>query len=414
MNDFNCIGCNYNSGEYKGLKGYVPHFSGNFWWSNTNYIKTLKKVSENYSEINFHSNRHQSEKWLLSNRNQVKHYCLFHSQINHYEIFFPKENYVHYNYDLLKKEYDLQKTNKKYRVKLICNWDTSEIICKEWSDMCENEFTWKNIEITWDNRNIDYYVIINKPLYNDYYDPSKTIVFQMEPWVYDQKCNWGVKTWGEWSIPDEKNFLSVNGRKNNTHNNAFWQLGLKLPQLLDFKFEKMDKISSICSAKYFDPGHILRIDLLKYIESKNDLKIDIYNKDNSLKWRNYKFPVSLYKDKYKGIVNYKYYFMMENNFEENFITEKIWEPILCETLVFYFGCPNVSTYINPLAYVELDVTDFEKCYQTIKQAIEEDLWSQRIDIIRQEKAKILNELAFFPKIQRIIEDYERNKKEVTI
>jgi hypothetical protein len=145
---------------------------------------------------------------------------------------------------------------------------------------------------------------------------------------------------------------------------------------------------------------------LKFIESKNDLKIDIYNQNNNFEFSNYKGPVSLYTDKYKGMVNYKYYFMMENNFEENFITEKIWEPILCETLVFYYGCPNVSTYINPLAYVELDINDFEKCYQTIKQAIEEDWWSQRIDIIRQEKKKILNELAFFPTIQKIIQKNE--------
>lgn len=408
LNDYNCLGCNYINQENN------HHFSGNFWWSNTNYLKTLKKVSEIYSEMNFHLHRHQSEKFLLSNMEQAKYYCLFHSNINHYEAVFPKEKYNHYNYDLLKKEYDLQKINKKFRVKLICNWDTSESVCKEWSDMCENDFTWKNIEITWKNINIDYYVIINKPLYNDYYDPSKTIIFQMEPWVNDEKCNWGVKTWGEWSVPDETKFLSVYGRKNNTYNNAFWQLGLKLPQLLDFKFEKINKISSICSSKYFDPGHILRIDLLKYIEEKNDLIIDIYNKDNSLKWRNYKFPVTPHKDKYKGIVNYKYYFMIENNFEENFITEKIWEPILCETLVFYYGCPNVSKYINPLAYVELDITDFEKCYQTIKQAIEEDWWSQRIDIIRQEKEKILNELAFFPRIQKIIEDNERSKKDSEI
>jgi hypothetical protein len=46
--------------------------------------------------------------------------------------------------------------------------------------------------------------------------------------------------------------------------------------------------------------------------------------------------------------------------------------------------------------------DFEGSYRTIKTAIEEDWWSQRISIIRQEKQKILNELAFFPTIERII------------
>jgi hypothetical protein len=81
----------------------------------------------------------------------------------------------------------------------------------------------------------------------------------MEPWINDETKNWGVKTWGEWAIPDENKFLSVNGRKQNTHNNAFWQLGLYLSDLVNFSYEKINKISSICSSKYFDPGHIIRI-----------------------------------------------------------------------------------------------------------------------------------------------------------
>jgi hypothetical protein len=94
--------------------------------------------------------------------------------------------------------------------------------------------------------------------------------------------------------------------------------------------------------------------------------------------------------------------MVENNYEENFITEKLWEPILCETLVFYYGCPNVAYYINPDAYVQLDMNDFEKSYEIIKLAIEEDWWNQRIEAIRREKKKILDELAFFPVIENIV------------
>jgi hypothetical protein len=44
----------------------------------------------------------------------------------------------------------------------------------------------------------------------------------------------------------------------------------------------------------------------------------------------------------------------------------------------------------------------------IKQAIEEDWWSQRIEIIRKEKRKILDELAFFPTIDKIISQHIEN------
>ena len=110
-------------------------------------------------------------------------------------------------------------------------------------------------------------------------------------------------------------------------------------------------------------------------------------------------------------MSYKYYFMIENNYERNFITEKIWEPILCESLVFYYGCPNVSDYINPLAYVQLDINDYEKSFQIIKQAIAEDWHSQRLNIIKAEKKKILEKLAFFPVISEIITEYIHNHKQ---
>jgi hypothetical protein len=273
--------------------------------------------------------------------------------------------------------------------------------------MCENKFKWKNYELVWTHvkEDVDYYVIINRPHNDDYFDPKRTIVFQMEPWVNDTNKSWGVKTWEKWADPNPNDFLAVRGRKTECHNNAFWQLELKLNDFQNLElFEKTKEttISSICSSKYFDEGHIARIDFLKFLEAKGDLQLDIYNKDNNHCFTNYRGPLSPYVDKSKGISPYKYYFMIENNFEKNFITEKIWEPILCETLVFYYGCPNVSDYIDPKAFVLLDITDFEKSYQIIKQALSEDWWSQRIDIIRQEKCRILNELAFFPTINKII------------
>lgn len=58
--------------------------------------------------------------------------------------------------------------------------------------MCEHieSFRWKNIIITSNDANIDYYVIINYPQKNSFYDPSKTIVFQMKLWVHNPDLNW--------------------------------------------------------------------------------------------------------------------------------------------------------------------------------------------------------------------------------
>ena len=100
------------------------------------------------------------------------------------------------------------KKKDEIKVKMLCNWTNSKQLCEEWNKMTQGDYTWNNIKLTWENDNdnindnidnIDYWVIINKPPPNEYYNPAKTIIFQMEPWVNDPTKNWGVKTWGEWA-----------------------------------------------------------------------------------------------------------------------------------------------------------------------------------------------------------------------
>jgi GR25 family glycosyltransferase involved in LPS biosynthesis len=292
--------------------------------------------------------------------------------------------------------------NKRFRVKMICNWCSSKDLCDEWNRMSKGNYRWNDIEITWDDKNIDFYVIINKPMGDEYYIPERTIIFHMEPWCYDEKQKWGVKTWGQWANPDESKFLQVRSHKK-FYNNGFWQLGLTYNDLKTISIEKTKLLSTICSSKYFDPGHIKRIDFLKYIENKNDdvVTIDIYNQDNEHNFKSYKGPHPKNNKEY-GILPYKYYFMPENNEEKNFMTEKIWEPLLTETLCFYWGCPNLSEYIDPRAYIQLDLNDFEKSFQIIKTAIINNEWEKRIEFIRMEKQKVLEYFNFFPTLERII------------
>ena len=318
-------------------------------------------------------------------------------------IYFKEKDGIFIKKNCLKEKE--KEENKKTKVKMLCNWCSSEQLCKEWSNMYHDKF---DFEMVSDNKNIDYYVVINST--NEHYEPSKTIVFQMEPWVMNPLSLWGVKTWGKWSELDSSTFLEVRGRKSNCHNNVLWQLELSYAQLEQLTYqEKHNRISTICSSKYFDEGHKARIDFLHFLENKEAEWLDIYNKNNSFQFKNYKGPCTPYVDKSTGIVPYKYYFMIENNYEENFITEKLWEPILCESLCFYYGCPNVTDYIDSQAYVLLPIDDFEKCYEIMQTAIAEDWWSQRLPIIQQEKQKILQKLSFCPVVNEIIQRDKKNK-----
>ncbi len=300
----------------------------------------------------------------------------------------------------------------KIRIKMICNWCSCRQLCEEWKHMTKGNYTWNNLEITWED-NADFFVIINKPRgANEYFIPERTIVFHMEPWCGDAGQNWGVKTWGKWAEPDENVFLQVRSHKN-FYNNAFWQLRTTYTEFKTQPIIKHPKkvISTICSSKYFDPGHIKRIDFIKYMDT-HGAPIDIYNHDNKHKFKNYVGPHPRgYKD--AGMLQYKYYFMAENNIEYNFITEKVWEPIIAECLCFYWGCPNVGDYIDPRAFIVLDLDDIPGSFKIVMDAINNDEWGKRLEIIRREKQKILDYFQFFPTIERVLEHDLRLNKNMT-
>jgi GR25 family glycosyltransferase involved in LPS biosynthesis len=293
------------------------------------------------------------------------------------------------------------------RLKMLCNWCSSEQLCKEWSNMYKTktgDITWENIVMTFtqDPREIDYYVIINSPPSGEHYEPKKTIVFQMEPWVADPLKNWGVKTWGEWANPDPQKFFKVFTHK--THlNNVQWQIDYPFYNTDSYSHaNKQNKIATICSQKNFDEGHLLRNNFIKFIDTATvNNTIEIWGRENYHGFQSYKGGVPE-DNKYNVYANYKYVLAVENNSETNYATEKIWESILCEALCFYWGCPNLEEYIDARAFVRLPLEDPGAALQIVQQAIKEDWWAQRLEIIKQMKEKILHELGFFPLIKSII------------
>jgi hypothetical protein len=70
----------------------------------------------------------------------------------------------------------------------------------------------------------------------------------------------------------------------------------------------------------------------------------------------------------------------------------------------------LEDYIDSQAFVRLPLDNFEESLSIIDKAIKEDWWSQRIDVIKKEKQKILNELGFFPRLKKIVESVESAKQ----
>ena len=99
---------------------------------------------------------------------------------------------------------------------------------------------------------------------------------------------------------------------------------------------------------------------------------------------------------------YHYHFAAENSQEAGYFSEKLIDPILSENFCFYWGCPNVKSYIPEKAFMEIDLNRPNKSLEMIKAAINDNTRQKRLKIIKQAKKKILTELSIMPVIDRII------------
>lgn len=274
------------------------------------------------------------------------------------------------------------------KIKLLCNWCSSQELANEWNKMTKGNYTWNNLRVVW-NETPDYYVVLNSPPENEYFVHSKTILFQMEP---------------NMETPHE-NYLYVFNHKTDL-NNIEWHLGKTYTELLAQPIVKDENksrvVSSILSDKYFDIGHQKRIDFVKYAEKT--ISFDIFG-GNLFNFKSFQGSLPA-KCKENGLFPYKYTLNAENNSIPNYISEKLIDAILSETLCFYWGCPNVSEHIDSRAYIQLPLDDFDKCIEIIQSSIKNCEWERRIQFIRNEKHRILNELQFFPRLEKFLKKIE--------
>ena len=76
LDSYDTYGCNYNG----------SHYSGNFWWATSSYVKTLPTYIENYYIA--------PEDWICKNVN-VKAFSSFNSNTFHYYLLYPPTNYIY-------------------------------------------------------------------------------------------------------------------------------------------------------------------------------------------------------------------------------------------------------------------------------------------------------------------------------
>jgi hypothetical protein len=70
-----------------------PHYSGNFWWARSEYVRKLRAPDRGSSVFRIQDQRHQCERWIGSGV-PVRAACLYRSGLDHYFEPFPCERYA--------------------------------------------------------------------------------------------------------------------------------------------------------------------------------------------------------------------------------------------------------------------------------------------------------------------------------
>jgi hypothetical protein len=245
----------------------------------------------------------------------------------------------------------------------------------------DNSFQWKDIQLTFED-DYDYAVVLDtifRPV--PYINPAKSILFRLEPKILRDSYNGGI------DYLDESKYIKVYKM------NCLWGwLGMSHNELWNGIFEKTKILSSIIASSYGTPDHAKRLQLLSYLDHipyHDHFGID---KNKNGFFDNLKCHCGELLNKKNGLCSYKYHYNAENSREKDYFTEKIIDSILAECLTFYSGCPNMSDFIDSRAFIPINIDDPEQCVFTIKRSIRLGEWEKRIDIIRQEKKKVLEEL----------------------
>jgi len=272
------------------------------------------------------------------------------------------------------------------RVKLSAWFCSSADLCRLWSKMTPGRSlkmaprTGLEIIFT-DTEPCDYHLVVQRA--NDAQQPPlmKTIMLQME-------------TWATFGPPGDYFYL---GSYDRVPHVAEWHLAQDCDELLQCSPAKSkgDAISVILSDICSNEIYRHRIAFAHLLD--DHFEVDKYGADADAAkgepaWRNYRGRLPPHT-KDEGLMPYKYTFNAENAVVHNYVTEKLYDGILSECLVFYMGAPNAAAIVDSRAFVQLPVGDMAGALAIVRRSVADNEYEARLPFIHAEKARIVRTMS---------------------
>lgn len=145
------------------------------------------------------------------------------------------------------------------------------------------------------------------------------------------------------------------------------------------------QVSVITSDKVITKAHQRRLSFVRRLEKEfgNDLDVFITS------------GMGL-EDKWDAIGRYRYHISIENSVYNDYWTEKVSDSFLGLSFPFYHGCPNLKDYFPNDSFQVIDIGDYHETVNNIRNAIDNDLYSQRLESLKESKRLVLDKHNIFP------------------
>jgi len=187
------------------------------------------------------------------------------------------------------------------------------------------------------------------------------------------------------------------------HEPQIWYFNQSFDELAFLKpIQKSKKISVVCSDLTWLQGHKNRFSFVNKLIGHFKDKIDVYGRGFN--------PL---EDKWEALAPYQFSIAIENNQIPNYFTEKISECFLAYTVPVYFGCPNVHQYYHSNAFIDIDIFNYKRSFETIEQIIDTpNLYNQYFENVKNARDSYFQNYFLFEWLKKILPQTNSTKREL--
>lgn len=175
----------------------------------------------------------------------------------------------------------------------------------------------------------------------------------------------------------------------------------ELKAITQFKKDKL--MSVVLSKKDLSAGHIQKYNFALALKNHFGDQVDVFG-----------VGINAVEDKWDAIYPYKYHLVLENCSIDDYWTEKLSDCYLAGAFPFYYGCPNLNTYFENGAFIQIDINDIEGAIALIEDAILRGVFETSTEAITRSREKVLDEYNLFALLEKYIKSNYSKKESVDV